>query len=136
MTHHISALAAAGLIALAGSALAQQPASPAAPAQKMDMKMCQEMSARHQKTMDEMKQMDARLQEQVKAMQAASGDAKVDAMARVVSTLAEQRMEMRQRAMSMDRERMGHMMEHSGQDRATMMQCPMMKQMAGPQPPR
>ena len=73
--------------------------------------------------------MDARLQEQVTAMQAAQGQAKVDAVARVVSTLAEQRTQERSRMMAMHEQMMAHMMSHMGQGAAAMQQCPMMQHM-------
>jgi hypothetical protein len=107
---------------------AREQQAPAA-GQKPDMKMCQEMAARHQKMMEQMKAMDARLDQEVKAMQGAQGQAKVDAIARVVTTLVEQRAHMRERAMAMHMEASGHMMEHAGQGASAMKQCPMMQQM-------
>lgn len=70
--------------------------------------------------------MDTRLQEQVKAMQSAQGQAKVDAIARVVTTIVEQRGQMHQRMMAMHEQ----MMSHAGQDHAAMQQCPMVQHMA------
>jgi hypothetical protein len=104
--------------------------------QKPDMTMCQDMAARHQKMMEEMKAMDARLDQEMTAMQAAQGQAKVDAIARVVTTLVEQRTHMRDRAMVMHAQASGHMMEHAGQGPAAMKQCPMMQQMMMKQPPQ
>ena len=71
--------------------------------------------------------MDTRLQEQVKAMQSAQGQAKVDAIARVVTTIVEQRGQMHQRMMAMHEQMMSHMMAHAGQGQAAMQQCPMMQ---------
>ena len=119
-------VAAAGVVASPQSPRDQQ-AQPAG--QKPDMKMCQDMAARHQKMMEEMKAMDARLDQEVKAMQAAQGQAKVDAIARVVTTLVEQRSQMREKGMAMQGQASAHMMEHAGQGAAAMKQCPMMQQM-------
>ena len=94
-----------------------------------DMKVCQEAMARHDQMMNEMQTMDGRLQEQVKAMQAAQGQAKVDAIARVVSMMAEQRSQMHAQMMTMNEQMMVHMMSHAGQDAAAMQQCPMMQHM-------
>lgn len=58
-------------------------------------------------------------------MQAAQGQAKVDAMARIVTTMAEQRGQMHQRMMAMHEQ----MMSHMGQGAAAMQQCPMMQHM-------
>ncbi len=73
--------------------------------------------------------MDARLLDQVKAMQTVHGQAKVDAIARIVAALVEQRGQMRERMMGMQTQMMGHAMEHAGQGATAMMQCPMMQQM-------
>ena len=108
-------------------AAAQQPA--AQPQAGPDMQACRDMMARHDSMMKEMQAMDARLQEQVTAMQAAQGQAKVDAVARVVSTLAEQRTQERSRMMAMHEQMMAHMMSHMGQGAAAMQQCPMMQHM-------
>ena len=53
------------------------------------------MKAEHDKAMAEMKAMDARLDEKVAAMNAASGDQKVAAMEAVINELVAQRREMR-----------------------------------------
>ena len=97
--------------------------------QQPDMKMCQDMAARHQKMMEEMKAMDARLDQEVKAMQAAQGQARVDAIARVVTTLVEQRTQMREKGMAMQAQASAHMMDHAGEGAGAMKQCPMMQQM-------
>lgn len=102
----------------------RQPATQALSGQP-DMKACQDAMARHSQMMKEMQAMDARLQEQVKAMQAAQGQAKVDAIARVVTTLAEQRGQMNQRMMSTHEQ----MMSHAGQGAAATQQCTMMQHM-------
>ena len=116
-------------LALIGAAMAQQPNQPRPPAAQgaPDMKACQEAMARHGEMMKELETMDTRLQEQIKAAQAAQGQAKVDALARVVATMAEQRTQERQRMMSMHEQMMSHMMSHMGQGAAAMQQCPMMQ---------
>ncbi len=55
----------------------------------------------------EMKQMDARLQEKVAAMDAAKGDQKIEAMAAVIKELVAQRHEMHERMMKMREKGMG-----------------------------
>ncbi len=55
----------------------------------------------------EMKQMDARLQEKVAAMDAAKGDQKIEAMAAVIKELVAQRQEMHERLMKMGGKGMG-----------------------------
>lgn len=113
-----------------GAAQAQQPPSSAAPAQaKPDMKACQDAMARHSQMMKETEAADARLQQQVKAMQAAKGQARVDAVAQVVSTIVEQRAAERARMMAMHEQMMMHAMSHAGQGAAAMQQCPMMQHM-------
>jgi len=121
------------VLVLVGVAAAQQrpqPPTPVAQGQAgPDMKACQTAMARHDQMMKETQTMDARLQEQVKAMQAAQGQAKVDAIARIVTTIAEQRSQIHQRMMTMHEETMSHMMSHMGQSAAMMQQCPMMQHM-------
>jgi hypothetical protein len=79
-----------------------------------------------------MRAMDTRLQEQVTTMQAAQGEAKLDAIAQVVATLAEQRPQMRQQMMAMDEQMMSHMMSHGRQGSAGVQQCLMMQRMQEP----
>ena len=93
---------------------------------------CQSMMAEHQKMMDEMKAMDARLDTLVQTMNSATGPAKVDATAAVVAELVSQRGTMRERMSGMQAGMMHHMMEHMQAGGAPgMTQCPMMKQMGG-----
>lgn len=91
---------------------------------------CQAMMASHQKMMEDMKAMDARLDSLVQTMNSASGPAKVDATAAVVSELVSQRRTMRERMAGMQTGMMNHMMQHmqAGGGKG-MMECPMMKQM-------
>ena len=116
------------VVAAAAQQQAQQRPAPQAQASP-DMKACQEAMARHNAMMKEMQTMDARLQEQVKAMQAAQGQAKVDALARIVTVMAEQRGQMHQRMTAMHEQMMSHMMSHMGQGAAAMQLCPMMQHM-------
>lgn len=118
------------LVGVAGAQQQPQPRPPAAQGQGApDMKACQEAMARHHQIMKEMQTMDTRLQEQVKAMQAAQGQAKVDAIAGVVTTIVEQRSQMHQRMTTMHEQMMSHMMTHMGKSPAMMQQCPMMQHM-------
>lgn len=90
---------------------------------------CQAMMAARQKTMEEMKAMDAKLDGLVQTMNSATGQAKTDATAAVVSELVAQRKTMRERMEKMQGGMMQHMMEHMqmGGEKG-MMGCPMMKQ--------
>jgi len=69
------------------------------------------MTQAHKKMMAEheqmMKEMDARLQEKVAAMDAAKGDQKIEAMAAVIKELVSQRQQMRDHMMKMREMRMG-----------------------------
>jgi hypothetical protein len=133
------------LVSFVGAATlwAQQPPPPAA--QKMEMpgkpgmmdeKMMDEsMMAHHKEMMAKMEAMDARLDELVKKMNAATGSKKPDAVAAVVNELVAQRKQMREQMMAMRPEMMKHMMAHMrmGMMRGmedSMAQCPMMKTMA------
>ena len=109
----------------------QPESQPAKPGMQGKMTMdCQSMMAMHQKMMEEMKTMDARLDSLVQTMNSATGPAKVDATAAVVSELVSQRKTMRERMEGMQTGMMQHMMEHmqAGGSQG-MMQCPMMKNM-------
>jgi hypothetical protein len=91
------------------------------------MAMCKSMMADRQKMMDEMKAADQRLHQLVQKMNAASGQAKVDAAAAAVTELVEQRSGMHDRMMRMHEGMMGHMMQHSQAGPQSMGACPMMK---------
>ena len=94
---------------------------------------CQSMMAQHQKMMEEMNGMDARLDMLVQAMNSATGTAKVDAIGSVVVELVSQRKAMRERMSGMQAGMMQHMMEHTQAAGAQgVMQCPMMKDMGHP----
>jgi hypothetical protein len=90
---------------------------------------CEEMMARHQKMMEEMKAMDTRLDGLVQKMNAAQGQAKADATAAAVTELVQQRRTMHERMMSMQHGMMGHMMGHMGEGKESTAACPMMKMM-------
>jgi hypothetical protein len=124
---------------------AQQPTSPPPAAQKMEMpgkpgmmdeKMMEDpMMAHHKEMMGKMEAMDARLDELVKKMNAATGNKKANATAAVINELVAQRKQMREQMMTMMPEMMKHMMEHmrmammKGME-DSMAKCPMMKSTA------
>ena len=123
--------------------LAQQPTPPAS--QKMEMpgkagmmdeKMMEEpMMAHHKEMMAKMEAMDARLDELVKRMNAATGSKKPDAVAAVINELVAQRKQMREQMMAMQPEMMKHMTAHMRMGMMkgmedSMAKCPMMKTMA------
>ena len=92
---------------------------------------CKGMMAKMQQHHSGMKQMDEKLQARIAAMNQASGDAKVDAVAEAVTLLAQQRIQMHEGMMAMDNERSQHMMSHMQQGERgmkAMMECPMMQQ--------
>ena len=93
---------------------------------------CQEMMKQHQKMMGEMQQMDNQLQAKVSAMNSATGDQKVQAIAAAVNELAKQRHDMCARMDQMQSGMMSHMASHmqSG-DKQSMANCPMMGQGMG-----
>jgi hypothetical protein len=85
---------------------------------------CPQMQGMHEQKMADMKAMDARLDEKLAAMNAAKGDAKIDAMAAVITELASQRKAMQQKMASHHGER-GHKMGHQGMKSED--DCPMMQ---------
>lgn len=124
---------------------AQQPTPPPPAAQKMEMpgkpamtdgKMSEDsMMAHHKEMMAKMAAADARLDELVKTMNAATGSKKTNAMAAVINELVAQRKQMREDMMAMQPEMMKHMMAHMEAGMAkgmeeSMAKCPMMKAMA------
>lgn len=97
---------------------------------------CKQMMAMHSQMMADMKAMDASLDQKVIAMNAARGNAKVDAMAAVINEMATQRKQMVAKMSSMPDKMMAHMSEHMAQSgstamRQSMAQCPMMQGMKG-----
>jgi hypothetical protein len=124
---------------------AQQPTPAPPPAQKMETpgkpgmmdekKMDESMMAHHKEMMAKMEAMDARLDELVKKMNAATGSKKSDAVAAVINELVVQRKQMREHMMAMQPEVMKHMMAHMRMGMMkgmedSMSECPMMKSMA------
>lgn len=88
---------------------------------------CKTMMADHEKMMAGMKAADQRLDGLVATMNAAAGQAKVDATAAVVVEMVAQRKTMRDEMMSMHQRMMSHMMEHMQAGPQSMAMCPMMK---------
>ena len=136
----ITALLVCSAVAISGSALGQTSAHKRAASSKMMMgeqdmmKHCQAMAGQHEKLMADMDAMDAELNKGVAAMNAATGAAKVEAVAAVINQLASQRKTMRSNMAQMQSGKMQHMMEHmrSGNMQAmqkSMAMCPMMKGM-------
>jgi hypothetical protein len=68
-----------------------------------------DMMQRHQQIMAEMKVADQKLDDLVRTMDAATGDAKITAMAHVITELARQQQVMRGRMAMMDQMSMGMM---------------------------
>lgn len=95
------------------------------------MEKCQEMGKKHEAMQQKMAERDARLQERVEAMNAATGEEKVDAIAAVINELIEQRQAMHDMMMKMGPDMMRHMMEHMHPDMTDEMmeKCPMMRMM-------
>lgn len=101
MLHHALVL----LLASSGLALAQgQPAAPGPARQGAPQAgtapgagACEDMKKHHEEMKAEMQKMNAALDQKVAAMNAARGNAKVDAMASVVNELVAQRKQMAQR---------------------------------------
>lgn len=88
---------------------------------------CKTMMAKRDQMMAEMKSMDASLDRKLAAMNAASGSAKVEAMAGVVNELVSERKKMEQNMMTMHADMMQHMAAHMMAGKESMMNCPMMK---------
>jgi len=113
---------------------AQQEHHPTAAEQAEMQKQESQMMQMHQKMMADMKAMDDRLNTLASAMTAATGQAKVDAMAELVTVMVQQRTMMRDGMMRMQGQMMGHMMQHmamgtSPEAHEMMAACPMMKMM-------
>lgn len=91
------------------------------------MAKCKAAAAAHEAMMTEMNAADQRLDALAAKMTGATGQAKVDATAAVVSELVSQRKTMRETMMKMHHETMGHMAEHMQAGPGSMAMCPMMK---------
>ena len=95
---------------------------------------CQQMAAMHTQMMADVKAMDSSLDQKVAAMNAATGNAKTNAMAAVINEMATQRTQMMAKMSGMQDQMMAHMGEHMAQSGSAAMkqsiaQCPMMKGM-------
>ncbi len=119
-----------GLAAQAPHEVHHAAAAKVKPATAMDAK-CQDMMAGHEKMMADMKAADQRLDGLVATMNTASGAEKMAATATVVTEKVTQDRTMREAAMKMQHEMMGHMMEHMQAGKDSMASCPMMNQMGG-----
>jgi hypothetical protein len=96
--------------------------------------MCEAAQSSMQAIKERNQEMKAVLKDRLDLMHKATGDAKVEAIAAVVDTLAVQRIQMLEMQEEMSCTMCGHMCEHmrgmmKGADKQAMMQCPMMKQM-------
>lgn len=133
-TASLAALACVAILLQAPASSAQPPQSPprqprqeaAQPATDMSAK-CRAMMADHEKMMADMKAADQRLDDLTAKMTAASGQAKVDATAAVVTEIVAQRKTMREAMMKMHEGTMSHLMEHMQAGPQSMAMCPMMK---------
>lgn len=103
-----------------------QQQTPAKPSADMSAK-CKAMMAEHEKMTAEIKAADQRLDGLVTKMNAASGQAKVDAIAATVTEIVAQRRTMRDRMMGVHEGMMSHMSEHMQTGPQSMAMCPMMK---------
>jgi hypothetical protein len=93
---------------------------------------CAMMMQTHQKMESDFKVQDAKIKELTAAMDKATGDQKITAMAALLKELVAQRTGRHAMMDNMQSQMMEHMMEHMQQDgKAGMMQCPMMKGMMG-----
>ena len=100
MVRHI--LIPASLLCASVLAAASQTPAPAQP--RMG-----DMMQRHEQMMAEMKASDAKLDELVRAMNNATGEAKITAMAQAITELARQQQTMHRRMGTMDQASMGMM---------------------------
>jgi hypothetical protein len=100
--------------------------SAAQPAGDMPQR-CKDMMAQHEEMAAEMKQADERLRDLVTRMNAASGEAKIDAVAATVTELVTQRTAMHERMMRQQEQMMQHMGQHMQDGASSMQQCPMMR---------
>ena len=115
------------LITFAALAIGQQ--TKPADTHKEMMSKCKEMMQRHEEMQQKMKQMDDRLADLTKKMNDATGTQKIDAMANVINEMINQRNMMHEMMMQHQPMMMHHMAEHMQSGKASMMHCPMMKEM-------
>jgi hypothetical protein len=81
------------------------------------------------KMMEDVKDLDAELAEQIAKMNAAPVDKKMSLMAAVITHLAEQRIALDARMANTQDETMRHVMQHMQMGKDSMSQCPMMRSM-------
>ncbi|MGA2401770.1 MAG: hypothetical protein ABSG91_08690 [Syntrophobacteraceae bacterium] len=95
----------------------QTPAAPGEPQAQTAPKhtMSEHHMKEHDEMMSRMKEMEARLDAKIAAMDAAKGEEKVEAIAAVIKEMASQRKDMQEHMMKMHDMRKGHMMEHMKQ---------------------
>ncbi len=93
------------------------------------MEGCEEMKAQKAKMREDGKAGDARLTDQLAAMNRMSADSRVGPLAAIVTEMVEQKIAMDARKASMEDAMMQHMMKHMGMGGGSMAQCPMMKGM-------
>ena len=121
---------AAGAFLFVGQSALAQVAGDNASKQMKDMpQQCQAMMAKKNERMAKMQEADTQLQQKLATMNKAQGQAKVDAMAAILTQMVNQRAEMREQMMSMSDDGMKHMMGHMGNQDA-MKNCPMMSKPA------
>lgn len=126
------ALACVAALLLPAAGAGQTPQQPHEHKQPADMAGgCKAMMADHQKMMAEMKAVDERLDALVAKMNAATGEAKVNATAEAVAELVAQRKTTRDRMLGMHQRMMSHMMQHMQAGPESAGTCPMMKMGAG-----
>ena len=92
---------------------------------------CEEMKGERQKMMDDCKAEDAKLTDQLEAMNKATPDNKMNLMAAVITTMGEQQISMDARRSKMDAMMMRHVMWHMLMGKDTIATCPMMQDMPG-----
>ena len=101
------------LLATVGSQQTQS-ATPSSPPGQSSQANMAEMMKMHEQMMAQMKAADAKLDELVKAMNAATGDAKISAIAQVVTELAGQQKTMHEHMGTMNQQMMIQMMSGRG----------------------
>jgi hypothetical protein len=87
---------------------------------------CKSMMARHDQMMEGMKAMEAALEQKVAAMNAATGAAKTEAMAGVITELVSQRKLREQNMMTMHSVMVEHMASHMMDGKHDATDCPML----------
>lgn len=123
------AIAVGALLFVGQSAVAQATDDNGSKQIKDMPQQCQSMLVKKKERMAKMREADTQLQQKLATMNKAQGQAKVEAMAALLTQLVNQRAEMREQMMSMSDDGMKHMMGHMGNLEA-MKNCPMMSKPA------